>query len=338
MFKIVQYPGTALTGEYILGRMVTNFIDEIREYFYANIDTLDVSKQFHFASRLAAWEGDVRAYELLKRTKSFLLPDETAATKKVILKELLERTQTGKRNAHELRLPFFAKYPDLYGLELATFRVRHLKYIYGIDLTDDLFALYPKARIDVLKEQLLNDREGIKYLSTFAINFLYLTDIVLHNTKPHFDIQPLYELGLTYNLQDIDQIQLLLYLYTHCIISETNFYLAAVHENTLPTYTRMLAYAETVIRDNFARISLDNKLEFLVAARICGYITDIDGVIYDECRHSLSPEGTFIIDRHNLNIRPELQSFKKAEHRNTLLIMSQTKFSPYSMDKLRHSQ
>jgi hypothetical protein len=308
--------------------MNTPFIDEIKEYYYANTDKLSNEKRFHFASRLAAWNSDPRAQQMLETSVNFLLPDTETNAGKDTLSRLLQMSQDGEQNAQELRLPFFNKYPDLYGLELAIFRVRHLKYIYGIDLTNDLLSLYPKKRILELKQAILNDDDAIKYLSTFAINFCYLTDIVILNQRPDFSIERIYELGNSYNMADSDEIQLLLYLYTHCIICETNFYIEHIPPANLNIYRKMLVRAEQVIADNFDNITLDNKLEFLVAARICQVDTKLQDVIYTECRSSVSAEGNFIIDTHNTKIRQERQTFDKSEHRNALLIMSDSIFAP----------
>lgn len=311
--------------------MSLSFIDDIREYYYKHIEKLEPSKQFHFASRLAAWTGDPRAYVILRDTQSYLLEDNTSAGRTRTIQNLLTKEQSGRRNAHELRLPFFNKYPDLYGLELAIFRVRHLKYIYDIDTRNNLFELYPKERIDALKNVVINDKEAVKYLSTFAINFCYLTDIVLNDTRPSFDIEEIYTIGLTYDTNVIEEVQLLLYLYTHCIIAETNFYIDPLPSTNRLVYLKMIEKAENIIREKFDFITLDNKLEFLVAARICNYQSALADDIYDECKRSISHEGMFIIDKHNKNIRPERQRFEKSEHRNVLLIMSSSTYNPHNI-------
>lgn len=311
--------------------MSLSFIDDIREYYYEHLEKLETSKQFHFASRLSAWNGDPRAYDILRRTQSYLLKVETSSEQISTIGKLLNKEQSGRRNAHELRLPFFEKYPDLYGLELAIFRVRHLKYIYNIDIRNDLFALYPKEKINTLKDTIINDKEAVKYLSTFAINFCYLTDIVLNDTRPSFDIEQIYTIGLTYDTNITEEVQLLLYLYTHCIIAETNFYVDPLPVTHRSTYLKMIEKAEDVIREKFDLITLDNKLEFLVAARICNYESALAEAIYAECKRSISHEGMFIVDKHNKNIRPERQKFEKSEHRNVLLIMSNSPYSPHKI-------
>ena len=42
----------------------------IKKYYYQNIDLLHQDKVFHFASRMAAWDGDKKAFSILKKMKS----------------------------------------------------------------------------------------------------------------------------------------------------------------------------------------------------------------------------------------------------------------------------
>lgn len=309
--------------------MSTLFIDEIKRYYYDHGDILSKEKRFHFASRLAAWNGDPKARRILEEMSHFLLSQDDPASRTEMLHTILTRQQTGRRNAHELRAPFFARYPDLYRLQLALFRVRHLKYIYGVDLTDDLLALYPKEKFVQLKKSLLSDPEAMRYLSTFAVNFCYLVDIIILKRQPSFSVEALYDLGDLYDTSNADEIQLLLYFYTHCIICETNFYVQPIPTSRLEIYRKMLTRAEVLIEENLEHITLDNKLEFLVAARICHVdVSLLQKTIYDECADSISPDGMFVIDVHNSKLRPERRTFDKSEHRNTLLIMSDSAFEP----------
>ena len=92
----------------------------------------------------------------------------------------------------------------------------------------------------------------------------------------------------------------------------------------------MLDTLEDLIDNNFDKINLDNKLEFLVCARICHYESNLFKRIYEECEKSISPEGIFIIDRHNQNVQKDRSNFTSSEHRNVLFIMSTTEYLPHS--------
>jgi hypothetical protein len=301
----------------------------IEQYYLQRYKTLENSKQFHFASRLAAWDGNKNARELLATQLHHLLPSRDTPAVRHLLKELLQKQPKSIRIGRELREPYLQKYPDLYGLQLAIFRVRHLKCVYGIDISTELYSLYPLNEIDALKHDLLEDKDALRFLSTHAVSPCYLIDIVLREQEPDFDIQRLYALGSGYDLSDKTQLQLLLYLYTHCIISATNFYTRPLVQS-LDIYRQMLRDMDAIIGDQYDNINLDNKLEFLVCARVCSFQSKSEQRIYNECGKSLSNEGVFIVDKLNNNGDPDRQTFKKSEHRNTLFIMSTRPFKPCS--------
>ncbi len=89
----------------------------------------------------------------------------------------------------------------------------------------------------------------------------------------------------------------------------------------------MLKISEKIIQKNFKNISLDNKFEFLVCAKICGFQSSVEKNIYDEASQSLSPDGNFLIDTKNDKATQiGRNTFVGSEHRNVLFIMSQIPF------------
>jgi len=302
--------------------------DQIYQYYLSNLSLLGEDKTFHFASRMAAWTGDSKSYDILKKSYNYIVQPDKSIDE--VISELVNTPQTGKRNAHELRQPFFDKYPQLYGTHSALFRVRHLECVYGIDAKQSLFNSVSKNNLVKLEYALLNDSDAIKFLSTFAVNYIYLLERVINKDEDSFSIQRFYDLGKTYDTSNLQNLQLLIYLYTHCIIGESNFYTRKIAIKKLPIYHRMLSYLESIIDINFAKINLDNKLEFLVCARICNYESRLFDRVYNECENSISPEGKFIIDVHNQNAQIERNNFVSSEHRNVLFIMSNTEYNPHS--------
>ena len=133
-----------------------------------------------------------------------------------------------------------------------------------------------------------------------------------------------------YDRANKQDIQLLIYLYTHCIIGESNFYTRTVDPRSMNVFTIMLQELEAVISQQFESINLDNKLEFLVCCRICDYQTQLYERIMQECVASISEEGTFLVDRLNTNGQADRSSFEKSEHRNVLFIMSGSAYKPHS--------
>jgi hypothetical protein len=153
---------------------------------------------------------------------------------------------------------------------------------------------------------------------------MYLLDHLFPGkASGRIDPNKLYLLGDGYDLSQFEHLRLLIYLYTHCIIADTNYYYQVINPVRKESYLQMLARLETIIHDNYKRISLDNKLEFLVCSRICKFKTDLSLMINEECEASVSQLGTFLVDTQNdfahLSTKKTLET---SEHRNVLYIMS----------------
>lgn len=306
--------------------MIESLVNDVKTYYFDRFETMSQSHRFHYASRLAAWSNNQQAIDLLSRLKIAYVNPPHSLNQQQFLSELMHSPQTGRRVAHDLRLPYFEKYPNLFGIGKAIFRVRHLNIVCNIDIRKDFLTLCPKTELRQLLSDLSEDHDGLRMLSSFAVNTFYLADIhfgiTIESVSPEF----WYEIGLSYDLDIKEHLQLLIYLYTHCIIADSNFYSRSIPPQNIPPYQKMIFRLEQIIGVHFERISLDNKLEFLVAAKIIGLSSTLEGRIYDEAMQSLSPNGNFIIEKLNQNNRSDRETFEKSEHRNVLLIMS---FEPY---------
>jgi hypothetical protein len=296
----------------------------VKNTYFDRFDELELEYQLHFASRLYSWSNDQKALEKLRSLRTTLVPTNTTtrlANLHHIKEELAVKNFERDVNNYEQRKPYFEKYPDLLLVHNALFRIRHWHCIYGVDERALLFELLPHTEIDKLIHALRNDTDAIRTLSTYAINTFYLYDR-LYQSENTLDIEALFDAGRRYDKTDIKQLQLLTYLYTHCIIGETLFYFQPIKTGE-DTYQKMLFTVEQIFLENFERINLDNKLEFLVCAKICGYNAKIEERIYTEVGSSLHEDG-YIVDRLNRNINPAKQNFLMSEHRNVLYLMSQT--------------
>jgi len=305
---------------------------EVTGYYFAHIKELTREKQFHWASRLAAWTRDPRAFVLLRECRANIVPQPlTHEALRTMFKALLGRRPgaTARFPAFAERKPYFAKYPALFGAELALFRLRHLGAAYGIDAREQFLQTMPISELEALASELLDDPAALSILSTFAINFLYLLRRVVLHDDEGIDVEALYNLGDRYDTSDDEQLRLMIYLYTHCIVAESNFYQRPLPAPLLPVYQRMLRRLEPLVQEHFMHCSLDTKLEFLVCCRICNYQTPLFAQIDDECSQSLSPNGTFVVDTLNSFSRLKAKvSFASSEHRNALYVMSSTPYRP----------
>lgn len=299
-----------------------NLADKITDYYKEHFYELNPDKQFHFATRLKAWDEDEFSTNFLKTRTDISRYGDLGAIKQD-LEDLINNPPSAKINAAQARQQYFDKYPELRGRMLALFRVRHLLTHYDIDARPALLEVCSLEGLCTLSNDLIKDTEALKTLSTYAINYIYLLHFVLFPDLILSEelAKKIYDLGDSYDLDSAEQIQLLIYLYTHCIIGAANFYARPVTKDR-DTYTDMLKKLEKVIEHSFGSINLDNKLEFLVCCRIMGYSTNLFERIYAECQTSLSPEGTFVIDTHNSFAQSNKTSFSDSEHRNVLLIMS----------------
>ncbi len=297
----------------------------VRQYYLDNFSALPPDKQFHFATRLSAWSQDADCLQLLEQLKPNIMPPDTPV--KDVLQGIITNLPETPINAHKARAPFFAKYPDLRGLMLALFRVRHMLYVYGFDARQVLADIKPYDELHALSQALIQDEEAMRTLSTYAINYIYLVEHILYDVHSGIiNLDVLYKLGGAYDTEDKDQILLLIYLYTHCIIGETNYYQRAVARARKNGYMRMLLRLEDLLKQHFKDVNLDNKLEFLVCCRILGHDTPLSGTIHSECRSSVSPAGNFLIDTVNDAGQASKTSFASSEHRNVLFIMSATDY------------
>lgn len=294
---------------------------DIYNYYLEHLNDLPEDKQFHFASRLSSWSHDKQAIAKLIQLK----PRFATETIRSDLSALITNPPAAKINASERRAPYFKKYPELRGYMLALFRVRHLLFHYDIDARSILRDLISTSELYALSETLQNDQDAVAVLSTYAINYIYLVEVILfprHDSTLDSFLDSTFQIAAAYDDTAEDSL-LLVYLFTHCVIGASNFYQTPV---SAPAYTRMLDMIEQRIALNFTSINLDNKFEFLVCCKLVGFSSHLAEKIQQEAAQSISPEGIFLIDTINSAGQNNKTSFTDSEHRNVLYIMSQQPF------------
>lgn len=307
--------------------------EQIADYYFTHIQELPPEQRFHWASRLASWDGDPRAKQLLETCRSFIVPPLVSLQALEVLFDRLIASPLpgpGKLLAYNQRKPYFDAYTPLYGLEQALFRLRHLEVVYGIDARQAFLQAAPWSDLETREQRLLNDPDAMHFLSTYAINYIYLLRrVVLQYDTDSIDPQIFYDLYDEYDLANKEELRLLVYLYTHCIIADSNFYVRPVVPRLLPVYRAMLGRLDSLITEHYDELSLDTKLEYLVCCRICSHEAPLASRIYSECERSVSPQGTFLVDTHNAFAgNPNKSNFAASEHRNVLFVMSTKLFVP----------
>lgn len=299
--------------------------NDIYSYYLDRFSNLPLDKQMHFALRLYSWREDTASQKLLENLKPtvFWTGDYIQLIESIYQGQLFE-IKEGSLNTLSIRTPYFAKYPALRRISATLYWLASLQNHYGIDLRPALYSVISQDELQTLRERLWTDKEALAILSTHALNFIYLYDsYLLESALP--DPNYLFDIvrDNTYDgISEPAQLQLRLYFLTHCIIGASKFYQQALPSTQLPVYGQMAAELETFIGQNFDAIKLDNKFEFLVCCKLTGQTTLLQGKIVREAEQSISPDGTYLIDRHNMNLQPAYTTLATSEHRNVLYIMA----------------
>ncbi|NTW26740.1 MAG: hypothetical protein HGA36_00190 [Candidatus Moranbacteria bacterium] len=292
-----------------------NNIDILREVetnYKDNFERLE-DKKFHFAARLFLWFGDEFAKNKLAELQAeYIGKNEQEYSEKIteILKE--DSSNEGLLFKNE-RAKFFNKYPLLKRYNKILFRNLFCQIIYGINLKPVISKQINKEDLIDLKNALLHDSEAIATLSTHAINYFYTLDYYLNEEESFLD--PALFLDIVKNKKNSI---LKVYLLTHCIIGESAFYSRAIKRN-LAVYDKMFIELETIIANDYAEISLDNKVEFLVCAKLCQKKSILKEKILLDTVLSFDSNNKCFIENSGKKLK---DTFRKGEHRNVLALMA----------------
>jgi len=305
--------------------------EKINIYYLAHWDDLPLDKQFHFASRMWLWSQDPVMATKLAAAREWFCGDGSNEGIQKVLQEILDaQTPTfGSKNAAAERAPYFAKYPLVRQLLPLLFRLLFMETIYGIDGREQLGKVVDLSGVPALIEALMADDRAIAILSTHAANFLYLWHRFYLRDENGFSLEKLLQVGQTaYDLSNKTELQLFIYLYTHCIIGESLFYKRSLPASNLPIYKKMATGLDRVVAEHYDGINLDNKYETLVCQLICEHPLTLLEKIDQEAAQSVSTEGDYLVDRHNGNPQTDNVSLDKSEHRNVLSLLAHQPFRP----------
>jgi hypothetical protein len=305
-------------------RKKKNTYDLVNKYYWDNFDYLGDSR-FHFASRMHLFlESKNGKRALGKLQKEYIgLSDEETKSK---VKELFESNNiSSSANEKELRLPLFEKYPMLRTYNRLLFKILFADTIYGKDLRPMAGKYSDKNEMIALKKRLDNNDRDMAILATHGINFIYnLENYLFRNSRKSgfVDPQRYYQLAKNAYVGKLkDKHNLRVYLLTHCILGESRFYSRKITRNK-NIYLQMIGLTEEIIRENYFDVNLDNKLEFLVCAKILNYKSDLAKIIFSEAQRSLCG-GNYLADACNKDVSLKNKNgFKTAEHRNVLYLLA----------------
>jgi RimK family alpha-L-glutamate ligase len=294
-----------------------------QNYFYL------YDKKFHFASRLYLWLHDKEARKKLEILKTDYLKSPSQKIRKILSEKNIAQ---GERMLNkDLREQYFKKYPKLLTYNKILFMNLFASTIYGKDLRKTIGKIVGRKIFLDLYKRLSADKKAVAILSTHAINYFYLLQYYLDKERKKINIvDPKSYLDIAINYfsgKYKKNLDLQVYLLTHCIIGESYFYSQAINDNT-NICQKMIQFLESLISKNYFDVSLDNKFEFLVCAELCQYNSSLQQMIFAEAERSLSNTGNFLIDRINDVSKKNIakNNFISAEHRNILYIMAKKEF------------
>jgi RimK family alpha-L-glutamate ligase len=314
-------------------RKINSTLVCVEDYYWKNIFYL-FDKKFHFTSRLFLWDRDKKAEREIKKMRKAYL----GLNRKELIKKTEKILADGKNSPidkilnKELREKYFKKYPQLLAYNRILFKNLFVGTIYNESLRPVIDKIIPRKKFIDLKTKIEKDKRAIAILSTHAINYFYLLEYFLDKRKGvayainpslYFDIAKKYAQSKT-----IKHVDLPLYLITHCIIGESQFYSRKITRHH-DLYLEMIKFAESIILNNYFSVSLDNKFEFLVCSELCQYDSNLKDLIFSEADRSFSPSGNFLIDKHNdyKQKNSVKNGFLQAEHRNVLYMMANRNFT-----------
>jgi hypothetical protein len=306
---------------------MNNLSNSVYQYYLGHLAELPLDKQLHFTSRLWLWNNDTACRGKLDELRTRILQSDGAtAMLRAIASGELVSIGKGTSSAVTLRAPYAAKYPNLRRVAATLYWAKLLDELYDTDLRNSVSYVFDTAELDTLYADLIKDKQALALLSTHAVNFLYLyKSYLLQADGPDPDLfLKLTRSAKLYDLADPLQLQLAIYLLTHSIIGETGFYTRPIPTNRLPAYQKQLRRLESLIRPNFTKVHLDNKFELLVCSALVGMRSALEDQILEEAAGSVSKNGTFIVDTHNMNASSTYATAAKSEHRNALYVMATT--------------
>lgn len=302
----------------------------IKQYYDNNFDKLDFDAKFHYASRMYLWLGEKKYLKELTNLKSQFIGNNYKETRK-LLKELKNSNNAGYVRQEDLRRKYLDKYENLSSYNRLLSKNLFIKTVYNEDISDHILELIKKDELVYLLKKMEKDHNAVAILSTYFVNYFYFSKFIFSQKKynnkfvdPDFFFK-IYK--KEYNSKNKNEVELMIYLLTHVIICESDFYSKKINQENKPVLLKMICELEKLIEDKFGEISFDNKLEFLVCCKLLSYQSFLTEEIFNEVNSSVKGK-TYIEDIYNNNFNQSKDPFSRfAEHTNVLYIMASSDYS-----------
>ncbi len=302
----------------ILRRGDTQAPQLVKDYYRYNYRFLSYRK-FHYSARHYLWFGHKTDRKRLNEFEEELYNREKLTEKFDGYKE--KRDKLNKSN-FDLRQKFLKDYPDLKYFTRILYKCFWAKVLYDKEIEDLTAEYFSKEEIKNLQKKLLKDEKALPGLSTTAVNFIYLAKDYLGAQSEKVDPSHLLKVINNFDPQNDQELRLKIYYLTHCVIAASLFYTRDLNTKEKKTYRKFVEELEGIIRENYFEVTLDNKFEFLVSAKLCDYQTELRKVIKSEAENSLSDFGNYLIDQLEETEKLYGNNIVSSEHRNVLYLMA----------------
>lgn len=298
--------------------MEVDIFKQVLKNYKNNFNMLG-DKKFHFASRLFLWSDDKFAKnELLKLKAEYIGINEEEYSEKI--RHILDEDSCYENILFKTeRKKIFARYPLLKKYNKILFKNLFCENIYGIDLRKVIASCIKKEEFLELRDALWNDKVAVAALSTHAVNYFYTLDYYLNEEESFIDPEYLVDIAEKEAIfKNAKTLILRVYLLTHCIIGESAFYSRRIERNK-NAYEKIFSILEGIVGENYENITLDNKVEFLVCAKLCKRKSYLEDKILFDIKNSFDFDRKYFIE--NGKVKDD-DAFRKGEHRNVLALMA----------------
>jgi hypothetical protein len=305
------------------GFVMKDLIGRVLEAYEQDAPTFPVRKQFHFYSRLFLWSEKRRYSNEIQNLFASWWPGED---KLITQLKRVPTTLTARRRfagIKEYRQVSAEKHPKVFTYNRIFFKLLFAETVYGLSGATIFKNGIDHRDLELTVTQLISDPESVAKLSTHAVNFLYL----VRRFEESFDLftPALFRnvASMSPNEMTVFDLHARIYLLTHTIIGESGFYERRVLTSVDTLYDTYYLELERIIRTQYARVSLDQKFEFLVCMKLLAKQSALYERILDEALQSFDEQGNYFVNRHNSYYRKHARSTRlSTEHQNVLAIMA----------------
>lgn len=335
---VPQWQGFQKTNKINIGKLIVQYscdlakrnnsgIATLIEKFYSSAIFLPEDKKFHFYSRLYLWTRKKKYLDKLKKLNNYFIGGCNSLDQKKKIEELLSQEDFFRQkvvNRKIFREEIIKKYPKLGVYHELLFRWLLAKSIYGVDLKRIILEKISQDDLLKIGRNILEKKADLMALSTFAVNYLFFLSSFLKNNNFELEIKKAIAfLVKSIRVKEIDNnlIKNNFYFLSHYIVAGSEFYSKKISSKDT-FFILVFEKMEAILRANFSKISLDNKIEFLVCACLMKKKSDLEELILVEIDKSFSPIGNFLIDIENKEKEEySRKDFFSSEHRNVLFLM-----------------